>query len=157
MIKGPQGSSGGFQTSIKSKMFHPIISNFKYSPNHLVQMSLYSLDLFWRFFKASYTQCQVWGLLLTHWPLEGVAMIFRIFNIKTLYTESWLEHSLMMASSNGNIFRVTGPFCGNSTVTGEFPSKGPETRSFDGFLSVPWINDWVNNCDAGDMRRHRAH
>ena len=36
------------------------------------------------------------------------------------------EHSLdMMTSSNGNIFRVTGPFIG------EFPWQRPETRSFD--------------------------
>ena len=35
----------------------------------------------------------------------------------------------MMTSSNGNIFRVTGPL--NSPVTGEFPSQRPMTRSFD--------------------------
>ena len=34
-------------------------------------------------------------------------------------------------SSNGNIFRVTGPLCGKSPVTGEFPSQRPVTRSFD--------------------------
>ena len=38
----------------------------------------------------------------------------------------------MMASSNGNIFRVTGPLC--SQVTGEFPSQRPVTRSFDVFF-----------------------
>ena len=75
-LKGPQRSSGGFQTSIKSKMLHPIISNFKYSPYHLCSMSLHSLDLFWWFLKASHTQWQDWCLLLTHWPQEGVVMIF---------------------------------------------------------------------------------
>ena len=34
----------------------------------------------------------------------------------------------MMTSSNGNIFRVTGPLCGNSTVNGEFPAQRPVTR-----------------------------
>ena len=77
-LKGPQKSSGGFQASIKSKMLHLNISNFKYSPNHLSQMSLHSLDLFCRFLKASHARWQVWGLLLTHWPLRGVLMIFRI-------------------------------------------------------------------------------
>ena len=24
-------------------------------------------------------------------------------------------------------------------------------------LICVWINDWVNNCDAGDLRRHRGH
>ena len=36
-----------------------------------------------------------------------------------------------MTSSNGNFFRVTGPLCGNSPVTGEFPSQRPVKRSFD--------------------------
>ena len=41
----------------------------------------------------------------------------------------------MMTSSNGNIFRVTGPFCaGNSPVPGEFPAQRPVTRSFDVFF-----------------------
>ena len=41
---------------------------------------------------------------------------------------------LMMSSSNGNIFSVTGHLCGNSPVTGEFPSQRPVTLSFDVFF-----------------------
>ena len=37
----------------------------------------------------------------------------------------------MMTSSNGNTFRATGRMCGNSPVTGDFPSQRPVTRSFD--------------------------
>ena len=37
----------------------------------------------------------------------------------------------MMTSSNGNIFRVTGPLCGEFTGPGEFPTQRPVTRSFD--------------------------
>ena len=37
----------------------------------------------------------------------------------------------MMTSSNGNIFRVTGPLCGEFTGPGEFPRQRPVTRSFD--------------------------
>ena len=48
-------------------------------------------------------------------------------------------------------------FCGgNSAVTGELPSQRPETRSFDVFFGA-WINGWVNNREAGDLRRHIAH
>ena len=46
---------------------------------------------------------------------------------------------------------------GNSSVTGEFPSQRPVTRSFDGYFDLSWINGWVNNREAGDLRRHRAH
>ena len=41
----------------------------------------------------------------------------------------------IMTSSNGNIFRVTGPV-GNSPVTGEFPSQRPVMRSFDVFFDL---------------------
>ena len=42
----------------------------------------------------------------------------------------------MMTSSNGNIFRVTGPLCGEFTGPGEFPTQRPVTRSFDVFFDV---------------------
>ena len=37
----------------------------------------------------------------------------------------------MMTSSNGNIFRVTGPLRGEFTGPGEFPTQRPVMRSFD--------------------------
>ena len=39
---------------------------------------------------------------------------------------------------------------GNSSVTGEFPAQRPVTRSFD-------VYRWVNNSEAGDLRRYLAH
>ena len=61
----------------------------------------------------------------------------------------------MMTSSNRNIFRVTGHLCGE--VPGEFPAQRPVTRSFDVFFDLCLINDWVNNREAGDLRRHVDH
>ena len=46
---------------------------------------------------------------------------------------------------------------GNSPVPGEFPTQRPVTRSFDVYLIWVWINGWVNNREAGDLRRYRAH
>ena len=43
---------------------------------------------------------------------------------------------LMMTSSNGSIFRVTGPLCGEFTGLGEFPTQRPVTRSFDVFFDL---------------------
>ena len=51
----------------------------------------------------------------------------------------------MMTSSNGNIFRVTGPLCGEFTGPSEFPAQRPVTRSFDVFFSlrlVIWDARW---------------
>ena len=42
----------------------------------------------------------------------------------------------MMTSSNGKIFRVTGPLCGEFTGPGEFPTQRPVTRSFDVFFDL---------------------
>ena len=63
---------------------------------------------------------------------------------------------IMMTSSNGNIFRVTGPLCGELTGPGEFPAQRPVTWSFDVFFDLRLINDWENNREAGDLRRHRG-
>ena len=46
-----------------------------------------------------------------------------------------------MTSSNGNIFRVTGHLC--------------EALMFS--LICVWINGWVNNREAGDLRHHRVY
>ena len=69
-----------------------------------------------------------------------------------------------MTSSNGNMFRDTG-FCagnspvtaGNSPVTGEFPSQRQWRGALMFSLIYAWTNGWVNNQDACDLRRHRAH
>ena len=42
----------------------------------------------------------------------------------------------MMTSSNGNIFRVTGPLCGEFTGPGEYPTQRPVTRSIDVFFDL---------------------
>ena len=60
-------------------------------------------------------------------------------NMKDCHVIKWRWHFLcnfMMTSSNGNIFRVTGPFCGEFTGPGEFPTQRPVTRSFDVFLDL---------------------
>ena len=48
---------------------------------------------------------------------------------------------VMMTSSNGNIFHVTGQW------------RGALMSS----LICVWINVWVNNSEAGDLRHYRAH
>ena len=41
-----------------------------------------------------------------------------------------------MTSSNGIIFRITGPLCGEFTGPGEFPTQRPVTRSFDVYFDL---------------------
>ena len=53
-----------------------------------------------------------------------------------------LPANTMVTSSNGNHFRVTGPLCGESTVTGGFPLTKPVTRSFDVFIDLRLNKLW---------------
>ena len=57
-----------------------------------------------------------------------------MIKIIIVLTSSLSSSSHMMTSSNGNIFHVTGPLCGE--VTGEFPSQRPVTWSFDVFFDL---------------------
>ena len=63
-----------------------------------------------------------------------------------------------MTSSNGNIFRVTDPLCGEFTGDRWIPlTKASDVGLGCFFVTGTWTNGWVNNRDAGDLRRHRAH
>ena len=57
----------------------------------------------------------------------------------------------IMTSSNGNIFRVTGHLCGEFT-----DHQGQWRRALMFCFIYAWINGWVTNREAGDLRRHRA-
>ena len=62
-----------------------------------------------------------------------------IINLKylSLYGIQHLQcFQCMITSSNGNIFRVTGPLCGEFTGPGEFPTQRPVTRSFDVYFDL---------------------
>ena len=62
-------------------------------------------------------------------------------------------------SSNGNIFRVNGPLCGE--FTGEIPSQKPVTRSFDVFFDLclnkqlsKQSEGWWFETPSGSLWRH---
>ena len=58
----------------------------------------------------------------------------------------------MMTSLNGNIFRVAGPLYGEFTG-----HKGQWRGDLVFSLIWAWRNGWVNNREAGDLRRHSGH
>ena len=63
-----------------------------------------------------------------------------------------------MTSSNGNIFRVTGPLWrGFHRSPVDSPLKGQWRGALVFSLIYAWTNGWANNRDAGDLRRHHAH
>ena len=59
-----------------------------------------------------------------------------------------------MTSSNENILCVTGPLCGEFTGHHWIP----RTKASDAELwCFVWSEPWINNREAGDLRRHSAH
>ena len=59
-------------------------------------------------------------------------------------------------SSNGSIFRVTGPLWGESTGH-RYPHKVQWRGAWMFCLIGSWTNGWSNNWYAGDLRRDRAY
>ena len=93
----------------------------------------------------------LWHDYIYIYKLVACDNIFKSINVDTEIS--------MMTSSNGNIFHVTGH------LSGEFnrhrwiprPHKGQWRGALMFSLICARINGWVNNREAGDLRRHRAH
>ena len=62
-----------------------------------------------------------------------------------------------MTTSNGNIFRVTGPLRGIHRSPVNSLNKGQSRGALMFSLICAWINGWLSNGEAGELRRHRAH
>ena len=63
----------------------------------------------------------------------------------------------MMTSSNENIFRVTGPLYGEFTGHRWIPRTKASDAELMFSLICAWIDRWLNNGEAGDLRHYRAH
>ena len=73
--------------------------------------------------------------------LETIKMVNQLLNLYTIALSSnWYVHNViklfMMTSSNGKIFHVTGPLCGEFTGPSEFPTLRRVRRSFDVFFDL---------------------
>ena len=82
-------------------------------------------DFAWGSFKCQRISHVAWRQML------GLRFWYFLILVRSLQP-IWI----MMTSSNGNIFLVTGPLCGEFTGLGEFPAQRPVTRSFDVFFDL---------------------
>ena len=121
---------------------------------------------------ASKTGNYFWNIAIESplWPLCAICL--KVFSLNgpasqvpTLFALHGVNMSIcdshMMASSNGNIFRVTGPLWGEFTGPGEFPTQRPVKRSFDVFFDLrlnerlskqPW--GWWFETPSWSLWRH---
>ena len=89
------------------------------------------------------------------WVIARASTQFKIHRLRSYQVDSsrWLVTvAIMMTSSNGNIFRVTGLL---------LPTNSTHKGQWRGVLMFSLIcartNGYANHRDAGDLRRHRAN
>ena len=88
-------------------------------------------------------------------PLNWRRWLFRVVVcdhwLHTVTDSAWWRHQMETFSA------LLAICAGNSPVNGEFPQKGQWRGALMFSLICTWINGWVNNREAGDLRRYRAH
>ena len=95
-----------------------------------------------------YYRSYMFHLFTNSWSLPFIA---------SMVVFLWLME-LMMTSSNGNIFRISGPLCGEFAGHRWIPHTKASYAELWCFLwSPPEKNGRVNNREAGELRLLRAH
>ena len=75
-----------------------------------------------------------------------------LVKLQSAYTHwPWWRHQMETFSA------LLALCAGNSTVPVNSPHKGQWRGALMFSLIYAWINDWVNNREAGDLRRHCDH
>ena len=108
------------------------------------------------FIVSNFDYCHLKG---SPFILHNTNYVQRVFlNISRNSRESINKMHSMMTSSNGNFFRVIGRLCGGFTGHRWIPlTKASDAELWFFFFICVWINDWLNDRKASDLRRHRAH
>ena len=91
-------------------------------------------------------------------PGEGINKFLSLHTTSVFANRTKRMPATVMASSNGNIFCVTGLLCGEFTGHRWITfTNASDAELWYLSLICPWINGWGNNRDAGNLRRHHAH
>ena len=93
---------------------------------------------------------QEWYMYISSRDLPPV-VIDSITSMREMMKLSWRRHQMETFSA------LLAICAGNSPVPVNSPHKGQWRRALMFSLICVWINGWVNNREAGDLRRYRAH
>ena len=122
----------------------PYIAESMFGFHYRVPLLLYTCKFIIQYRKQNAIHIWIMSLrvLLTH----------RNSYRKTSIPRTWWRHQME------TFFRVTGHLCGDFTGHRWIPhAKASDAELWCFLWSAPWINGWVNNRDAGDLRCHPAH
>ena len=90
--------------------------------------------------------------------LSPKELVESLHHLKLMQSMAWITPLASWWRHQMEAFSALLALCaGNSAVTGEFQYKGQWHGALMFSLICAWINGWVNNREAGDLRRHRAH
>ena len=142
--------------AIKSDFFHigKSCEDLHSSPG---QSDIWPPRLFHKLWKVSETAGK--HNRMTSWHRNG-------FHINSLVPSKFLlqgnGHVTTVLRLNDDVitwkhFPRYWPFVNNSPVTGEFPLKASNAKLWCFLWSVSWINVWVNNPEAGNLKHQCAH
>ena len=87
-----------------------------------------------------------WGHSLGEGPTRGIMR-----QKESRWIITWWRHQMETFSASLALYGVIHRSSVNS------PHKGQWRGALMFSLICAWINSWVNNCETGDLRRHRAH
>ena len=90
-------------------------------------------------------------LFLHHWDDDVLTLNGEVSYCLQLSSATWWRHQM-------ETFSAQLALCaGNSPVPVNSPHKGQWRGTLMFSLICVWINGWVNNREAGDLRRHSGH
>ena len=72
-------------------------------------------------------------------------------NIPGVFWTPWWRHQME------TFYAILALCAGNSPVTGEFPTQSQWRGALMFSFICAWLSDWVNNREAGDLRRQWPH
>ena len=141
-----------------SKMFLPLIYICAYFPqtNWWTGLELQLIHI-WAIFKLTFMFQSIvhesekrknkWVVV----PIETRWLLMARPHLTSGIGKPWWRHQM-------ETFSALLALCArNSPVPVNSPHKGQWRGTLMFSLICAWINDWVNNHEAGDLRRHRCH
>ena len=128
-----------------------------YTILHLTALTVLSLD------KTHIVQCMDQNIFQSiHWKVNMAANLGRKCKIQ-LYIQRISATAQLALNSHDDVikwkhFPRNWPFVrGIHRSPVNSPQKGQWRGALMFSLICAWINDWVNNREVGDFRRHRSH
>ena len=101
----------------------------------------------------NYNQHEIWCLIIFDTAPRGPMhhIIPSLYSQHSPSNLAWWRHQMEPFPA------LLGICAGNSLVPGEFPHKGQWREALMFFSICVWLNGWVNNREAGDLRHQRVH